>query len=111
MVASIASGESAPSRNTDSPSRVTNRSSCTVLRRWWTMRATLRRTELEPISTAARTLKSARLPLGGLHREIQTASCSDRLALSERATEYLHSAEGHAVSLRGSFFLSVVTVW
>src|SRR5438270_12499042 len=54
MVCSIAFGENVPVRNTLSPRRVTSRSSCRVRRRLPLVLAILRRTELEPISTAAK---------------------------------------------------------
>src|SRR5664279_930390 len=53
MVSDIAWGSREPLANTLSPRRVTSRSSWRVCRRPRTDSAILRRTELEPISTAA----------------------------------------------------------
>src|SRR5580692_3353166 len=53
-VVAIASGDRKLLRNTDSPKRVTSRSSRMLLRRCLVRRAIFRRTEFDPISTAAR---------------------------------------------------------
>src|SRR4051812_20279269 len=50
----MASGESSPLRNTDSPKRVTSRSSWISTRRCATRREIFKRTEFDPISTAAK---------------------------------------------------------
>src|SRR5581483_3021060 len=50
----MASGEMRPDSNTDDPSRVTSRSSCSVFKRCDTTRAIFRRQELDPTSIAAK---------------------------------------------------------
>src|SRR5687768_12723500 len=64
MVLAMASGASSPLRKTDSPRRVTSRSWCNVRRRPFRTCAILTRTELEPISTAAKTGIEIRLSAG-----------------------------------------------
>src|SRR5579883_3060558 len=81
----MASGEMSPASNTLAPSRVTSRSSASVLSRWETTLAILRRHELEPTSIAAKVgiagvFCSAKSSLAKIHDEtygqrLQLARC------------------------------------
>src|SRR5580692_10831694 len=66
-VSAIDSGVRNPERKTPSPSRVTSRSSCRALSLPLCRRAIFRRTELEPISTAANVGMGRELEVHSLH--------------------------------------------
>src|SRR5438105_14663168 len=98
MVCSIAFGEKEPVRKTLSPRRVTSRSSWRVWRRLPRVLAILRRTELEPISTAAKvgisyggSLHGARAAGGSRLRRCRSLGAAER---SMHFEEKLSLAQG-----------------